>query len=194
MTTPSPKEITQLLQAWGEGDQAALERLMPLVYEELHRLAQSYMRRERTGHVLQTTGLVNEAYMRLVDWKNVQWKNRAHFFGVAAQMMRRILVDFARSRGYAKRGGDAQMVSLDEAAVVSKGPDPDLVALDDALNSLAAVDSRKARVVELRFFGGMSVEETGEVLKVSSFTVLRDWSLAKAWLLRELSKSVTSDE
>ena len=188
MQTHSPKEITRLLVAWGDGDQAALEELTPLVHEELRRLAHHYMGGERTGHTLQTTALVNEAYIRLIDWKNVRWQSRAHFFGVSAQLMRRILVDFARSRGYQKRGGGALAVSLDEAAFVSNDKGADLVALDEALESLAKLDARQSKVVELRFFGGLSVEETAEVLKVSSGTVRRDWSLARAWLHRELSK------
>jgi RNA polymerase sigma factor (TIGR02999 family) len=187
MTKPSPHEVTQLLQAWSDGNQEALDKLVPLVYEELHRLARHYMRDERPGHTLQTTGLVNEAYMRLVDWKNVRWQNRAHFFGVAAQMMRRILVDFARARQYAKRGGEARQVSLAEAAVVSAERGEDLIALDDALENLTAIDARKGRIVELRFFGGLSVEETAEVLKISPRTVMREWSLAQAWLYRELA-------
>jgi RNA polymerase sigma factor (TIGR02999 family) len=187
MPTESSREVTQLLVAWGDGDKSALEKLMPLVYQELRRLAKRYMRQERAGHTLQTTALVNEAYLRLVDWKDVRWQNRAHFFGVAAQMMRRILVDFARSRQYAKRGGGALEVSLDEAAVFSTERGADLVALDDALQSLAALDERKSRVVELRFFGGLSVAETAEVLKVSPETVMRDWKLAKVWLMREIS-------
>jgi RNA polymerase sigma factor (TIGR02999 family) len=187
MTKPSPHEVSQLLQAWSDGNEEALDKLIPLVYEELHRLARHYMSGERAGHTLQTTELVNEAYVRLVDWKNVRWQNRAHFFGVAAQMMRRILVDFARSRHYAKRGGETRRVSLAEAAVVSTERGEDFIALDDALESLAAIDSRKGRIVELRFFGGLSVEETAEVLKISSRTVMREWSLAQAWLYRELS-------
>ncbi len=187
MTKPSPHEVTQLLQAWKDGNQEALGKLVPLVHEELHRLARHYMRGERQGHTLQTTELVNEAYMRLINWKNVQWQNRAHFFGVAARVMRHILVDFARSRHYAKRGGDACRVSLSEAAVVSRERGEDLIALDDALQSLAALDARKARIVELRFFGGLSVDETAEVMKISSRTVMREWSLAQAWLYRQLS-------
>jgi RNA polymerase sigma factor (TIGR02999 family) len=187
MTKPSPHEVTQLLQAWSDGNQEALDKLVPLVYEELHRLARHYMGGERPGHTLQTTELVNEAYMRLIDWKTVRWQNRAHFFGVAAQMMRRILVDFARSRHYAKRGGEARQVSLTEAAVVSVERGEDFIALDEALESLAAIDARKGRIVELRFFGGLSVEETAEVLKISSRTVMREWSVAQAWLHRELS-------
>lgn len=186
MATRSSREVTQLLVAWSGGDTSALEKLMPLVYQELRRLAKRYMAQERPGHTLQTTALVNEAYLRLVDWKEVRWQNRAHFFGVAAQMMRRILVDFARSRQYAKRGGGAVQVSLDEAAAFSTERGADLVALDDALKSLAAFDERKSRVVELRFFGGLSVKETAEVLKVSEETVMRDWKLAKVWLMREI--------
>ena len=188
MTKPSSNEVSQLLLAWSDGDQTALEKLIPLVYEELHRLARHYMSRERPGHSLQTTALVNEAYLRLVDWEVVRWQNRAHFFGVAAQMMRRILVDFARSRQYAKRGGDVRHVSLAEAAVVSEERGADFIALDDALRGLAVIDPRKCQVVELRFFGGLSVEEAAEVLKVSPRTVMREWSLAQAWLHRELSK------
>ncbi|MEP6819819.1 MAG: sigma-70 family RNA polymerase sigma factor [bacterium] len=196
MRTHSPKEITRLLVAWGDGDEAALEQLTPLVHEELHRLAHHYMGGERAGHTLQTTALVNEAYVRLIDWKNVRWQSRAHFFGVSAQLMRRILVDFARARGYQKRGGGALLVSLDEAAFVSDDKGADLVALDEALGSLAKLNDRQSKVVELRFFGGLTVDETAEVLKVSSGTVERDWSLARAWLHRELSKSVinNSDE
>lgn len=190
MQTASPKEITRLLVAWGDGDESALAGLTPLVYEELHRLAHHYMGRERPGHTLQTSALVNEAYVRLIDWKNVHWQSRAHFFAVSAQLMRRILVDFARARGYAKRGGGALAVTLDEAALVSGDKGADIVALDEALVALAELDARQSRVVELRFFGGLSVEETAEVLKVSPGTVRRDWSLARAWLHRELSKSV----
>lgn len=189
MTAPSQKRITELLVAWGNGDQASLEKLTPLVYSELHRLARRYMGRERPGHTLQTSALVNEAYIRLIDWKSVQWQNRAHFFAVSAQLMRRILVDFARSRDYAKRGGGARQVSLDDAAVVPTGRGADLVALDEALNTLATLDARQSRVVELRFFGGLKLEEIAEVLKVSVGTVRRDWSLARAWLHRELDKA-----
>jgi RNA polymerase sigma factor (TIGR02999 family) len=180
-------QVTHLLLAWGGGDETALEKLTPLVYQELHRLARRYMVHERPGHTLQFTNLVNEAFLRLVDSRNVRWRNRTHFFAVSAQLMRRILVDFARSRGYLKRGGDLRQVSLDEALVVSRERGADLMALDDALNALAAVDPRKSRVVELRFFGGLSVEETAEALEVSPDTVMRDWKLAKTWLLRELS-------
>jgi len=185
--TASPREVTQLLVAWSDGDEAARDQLMPLVYEELRRLAHRYMGRERIDHTLQTSGLVNEAYLRLIDQSRVQWRNRAHFFGIAAQMMRRILVDYARSRGYAKRGGDARQVSLDEAAIVSEERATEVVALDDALKGLAEFDVRKSQIVELRFFGGLSIEETAEVLAVSPGTVMRDWTLAKAWLRREIT-------
>lgn len=188
MSRPSPHEVTGLLVAWGGGDESALERLMPLVYDELRRLAHLYMSRERHGHTLQTTALVNEAYLRLVHWRGARWQNRAHFFAVSAQMMRRILVDFARDRQYLKRGGGALQVSLDEAASFTGGRGADLVALDDALTALAEVDRRKAQVVEMRFFGGLSVSEVAEVLKVSEETVMRDWRLAKVWLLRELGR------
>lgn len=188
MTTPASQEVSQLLLAWSDGDQSALDKLVPLVYAELRRLASHYMSRERPGHSLQTTALVNEAYLRLVDYKRMRWEGRAHFFAVSAQLMRRILVEHARKRQYLKRGGGAARVALEEAAVISEEPTADLVALDDALESLAAIDRRKSRVVELRFFGGLSVEETAEVLKVSPLTVMRDWSTAKAWLYRELGQ------
>jgi RNA polymerase sigma factor (TIGR02999 family) len=181
-------EITRLLQAWGEGDKSALERLVPLVYEELHRLAHHYMAHERPGHTLQTSALLNEAYLRLVDSAKPSWQNRAHFFAVSAQAMRRILVDWARSRRALKRGGEAFPLELEEALVVADAPGADFVALDDALKGLAALDPRKSEVVELRFFGGLSVEETAEVLKVSPETVARDWKFAKSWLRRELRK------
>ena len=184
--TVSPKGVTQLLVAWGDGDAAARDELMPLVYEELHRLAHRYMGRERIGHTLQTSGLVNEAYLRLIDQSQVHWQNRAHFFGIAAQMMRRILVDYARNRRYAKRGGSARQVSLDEAMIVSEERSAEVVALDDALKGLAEIDPRKSQIVELRFFGGLSIEETAEVLKVSPGTVMRDWTLAKAWLRKQM--------
>ena len=185
---PAEGEVSKLLHAWSEGDQTALEKLTPFVYEELHRLARSYMRRERPGHSLQTTALVNEAYMRLVDYKRMQWQNRAHFFAVSAQLMRRILVDHAR-RHNLKRGGGVQHVSLEleEVATVGGNRGADLVALDDAMDTLARIDPRKVQIVEMRFFGGLSVEETAEVLKVSPVTVMRDWSTAKAWLYRELT-------
>ncbi|CAN5239281.1 sigma-70 family RNA polymerase sigma factor [soil metagenome] len=185
--TSTPQEITQLLVAWSDGDRASLDKLMPLVYEELHRLAHRYMSQERPDHTLQTSALVNEAYLRLIDQKDVHWQNRAQFFGIAAQMMRRILVDYARSRHFAKRGGDARQVSLEEAMIVSEERAADVVALDDALNSLAEIDPRKSRIVELRFFGGLNIEETAEVLAVSPGTVMRDWTLAKAWLRRAVS-------
>jgi RNA polymerase sigma-70 factor (ECF subfamily) len=184
LTGRSSHEVTQLLLAWSDGDQKALERLMPLVYGELHRLAKRYMARERAGHTLQTTALVNEAYLKLIDSTRMNWRNCAHFFAVSAQLMRRILIDFARSRHALKREVGTDPVSLDEAPIVSQRAD--LVALDDALNALTALDPRKSQVVELRFFGGLSVEETAEVLKVSAETVMRDWKLAKIWLLHEL--------
>ncbi len=194
MRTHSPQEITRLLVAWGDGDQSALEELAPLVHSELHRLAHHYMSRERPGHTLQTSALVNEAYIRLIDWKSVRWQSRAHFFGVAAQLMRRILVDFARDRQYLKRGGGALRVSLGEAAAFNVERGADLVALDEALTALAEVDRRKGQVVEMRFFGGLSVEEVAEALKVSEETVRRDWRLAKVWLLRELGREATGSE
>ena len=187
MSIPSTQEVTEMLVAWSNGDESALERLIPLVHDELHRLAHRYMNREGPGHMLQTTALVNEAYLRLVDSSQVRWQNRAHFFAVSSQLMRRILVDFARSRNYLKRGGNAVQVSLDKVFAITPEQDPDVVALDEALNALAAIDERKSRVVELRFFGGLNIEETAEVLKVSPDTVMRDWRLAKAWLLRQLS-------
>jgi RNA polymerase sigma-70 factor (ECF subfamily) len=181
--------ITELLVAWGRGDQTALDGLTPLVHQELHRLAARYMAGERPGHILQATALVNEAYLRLVDWKGVRWQNRAHFFAMAAQIMRRILVDMARARARAKRGGRPLHVSLSEAAHVPLGETVDLVAIDDALTALEALHTRQSRVVELRFFGGLDLEETAHVLGVSVGTVRRDWSLARAWLYRELSGS-----
>lgn len=189
MDTSSPEQVTELLLAWGQGDESALERLVPLVYGELHRLAHRYLGGERAGHLLQTTALVNEAYLRLVDSSRVQWQNRAHFFAVSAQLMRRVLVDFARQRNYQKRGGDAVQVSLHEELAGSTERGADLVALDDALNAMAKTDERASRVVELRFFGGLSIEETAEVLKISPETVKRDWTWAKAWLLRELKST-----
>lgn len=183
---PPSGDVSTLLRAWRDGDRDALDRLTPIVYQELHRLAQRYMRGERPGHSLQATALVNEAYMRLVDYKRMQWQNRAHFFAVSAQLMRRILVEHAR-RHNLKRGGGVQHVSLDTAAIVGRGRTADLVALDEAMQALARLDPRKTRVVELRFFGGLSVEETAEVLKISSVTVMRDWSTARAWLYREMS-------
>jgi len=188
MTTPPGHEITELLQAWRRGDERALEKLTPQVYRELHRAAKNCMRAERDGHTLQTTALINELYLRLTDLKEVDWQNRAHFFALCARQMRRILTDQARARQSHKRGGGAQPVSLDAAPLVSTEPQPEVLAIDEALTALAKVDSRKSQVVELRFFGGLSVEETAEVLKVSPDTVVRDWKLAKAWLLRELSQ------
>jgi RNA polymerase sigma factor (TIGR02999 family) len=198
VTRSSPQEVTRLLLASSEGEHEALEKLIPLVHKELQRLGHRYMSRQRPDHTLQTTALVNEAFLRLVDCSRVRWQNRVHFFAISAQLMRRILVDWARSQEYLKRGGQIQKVSLDEALVVSKQQGADLAALDDALNALARVDVRKSQVVEMRFFGGLSVEETAEVLKVSPDTVLRDWRLAKVWLAREMkkpvTKAVTSDE
>ena len=188
MAPPADHDITEFLHSWGEGDEAALEKLTPLVYRELHRLAAHYMRREKVEHTLQATALVNEAYVRLIDWKNVQWQNRGHFFGVAAQVMRRILVDYARSRCYDKRGGGARPMTLDEAPPVTDDKLAVLLEIDQALDRLAALDARRAQVVELRYFAGLSVEETAEALKVSPITVIRNWNFAKAWLLRELSK------
>ena len=189
MTRSSPREVSLLLQAWRGGDQEALDRLIPLVHRELHRLAHIFMTRERVDHTLQTTALVNEAYLRLVDANTVDWQGRAHFFAIAANLMRRILVDFARSRGYRKRGGDRKEVSLDEALLVSPDADPDLVKIDDALQALAEFDPRKAKVVELRFFGGLDLDETAEVLKVSRDTVKRDWRLARVWMYSEMTGS-----
>jgi len=183
----SPAEVTQLLVDWSNGNKAALDQLMPLVYKELRRLASQYLRRERHNHTLQSAALVNEAYLRLVDYSNLRWQDRAQFFGLAAQLMRRILIDHARSHHYAKRGGSAHRVTLDEAAILSEERASDLVALDDALSSLAAVDPRKSQVVELRFFGGLNIDETAEVLKLSSMTVQREWRWAKAYLYREIS-------
>jgi RNA polymerase sigma factor (TIGR02999 family) len=183
-----PDEVTGLLLAWSQGDESALERLVPVVYEELRRLAHHYMSQERTGHTLQTTALVHEAYQRLVDTPHVRWHDRGHFYAVCAKLMRRILVDHARSRGYLKRGGGLQQVSLAEALEVPQASGTDLVAIDQALTKLADLDARKAKVVELRFFGGLTVEETAQVLQVSTDTVLRDWKMAKVWLLRELSQ------
>jgi RNA polymerase sigma factor (TIGR02999 family) len=194
MAIPSTQEITQLLVAWSNGDAAALEQLTPLVHAELHRLAKRYMAGERQGHILQTTALVNEAFMRLIDWRNVEWQSRAHFFGLAAQVMRRILVDFARARRREKRGGGEIQVSLSEAAKVPSERSADLVALDDALQTLEKLDQRQARVVELRFFAGLSLEETAEALRISLSTVRRDWSLAEAWLFRELNRKETPRE
>ncbi len=189
MTNPSSPthEVTQLLVAWSDGDRAALDRLMPLVHTELRRLAHSYMSRERTGHTLQTMALVNEAYLRLVDQRNMRWENRAHFFGIAARLMRQILVEHARSRQAAKRGGAQIRLSLSKVDRIASRPDVNLIALDEALGRLEAIDAQKSRIVELRYFGGLGVEETAEVIGVSPATVKRDWSMARAWLRREIS-------
>lgn len=189
MDKPGTHELTQLLEAWSDGEEEALEKLAPLVHAELYRLAKRYMSRERPDHVLQTSALINEAYVRLIDWKAVRWQNRAHFFGVAAQIMRRILVDFARRRPRVDKDMEAVRMSLDDALPISSERDPDLLSLDEALKSLAEIDERKSRVVELRFFGGLSVDETAEVMKMSSITVIREWNKAKAWLYRELSNN-----
>lgn len=183
---PPSSAVTELLVAWGGGDDSALEQLMPLVHAELYRLARREMRGEREGHTLQTTALVNEAYLRLVKLTGVTWNDRVHFFAMSARLMRRILVDHARSRLYLKRGGGVALLAFDEGLTIGIQPGPDLVALDDALQALAALDARKSQVVELRFFGGLSVDETAAALNVSSGTVMRDWRLAKAWLLKQL--------
>jgi RNA polymerase sigma factor (TIGR02999 family) len=188
MASPAPKEVTQLLIAWSNGEEEALEKLVPLIYDELRRIARRYMKREPAGHTLQTTALVNEAYLRLIEQKGMKWQNRAHFFAISAQLMRRILVSMARARHANKRGGEARQVSLDEALVISEERAAELVALDDAMNELAALDPRRSRVVELRYFGGLSVEETAEVLNISPETVMRDWKRAKAWLYTELNR------
>jgi RNA polymerase sigma-70 factor (ECF subfamily) len=187
VTTPPAKEVTGLLLDWSNGDREAYDKLVPLVYEELHRLAHRYMRREHPGHTLQTTALVGEAYLRLVEQKGVRWQNRAHFFAISAELMRRILVDHARTQARAKRGGGARALPLDEALLVSEERSTDLVALDEALKRLAEIDPRKARVVELRFFGGLGVKETAEVLGVHANTVVTDWSMARAWLYTALT-------
>ena len=190
MRSVSRKELTGLLQAWSDGDQAALDKLAPLVFAELKRLARRHLAAEGSPHTLESGALVNEAYLRLVDWKNVRWQNRAHFFAVSATMMRRIIVDYARSRGYQKRGGGLRPLPLQETAVASKNRAREFVALDEALNRLAELDARKSKVIELRFFGGLSVEETAMVLGVSEITVMRDWQFARSWLERELSRGV----
>jgi RNA polymerase sigma factor (TIGR02999 family) len=187
LTRPAPQEVTQLLVAWSHGDQAALDRLIPLVAAELHRLAHRYVRREPAGQTLETTALVNEAYLRLIDASQIEWHDRAHFFAVSATLMRRILVDHARARAYRKRGGGVVRVALDEERVVAAQPAANVVALDEALETLAAFDPQGARIVELRFFGGLSVDETAEVLGVSPRTVDRDWAAARLWLRRRLS-------
>lgn len=186
MTKTAPEEVSQLLKKWSNGDEAALDKVMPIVYQELRRLAHHYMRKERPGHTLQTTALVNEAYMRLAKYKKMRWQSRAHFFAVAAQVMRRILVDQARSKNFAKRGDGAEKISLDETAVVSAGRSAEVIAVDDALTELESWDPRKGRIVELRFFGGLNIEETAEVLKVSPTTVQREWRSAKAWLYKAI--------
>ena len=186
---PLRHDVTQLLVAWSNGDEAARDQLIPLVYEELHRLAHHYMSRERPGHTLQTSALVNEAFVRLVDQQDVHWQNRSHFFGIAAQMMRRVLVDYARSRQYQKRGGNVVQVSLNEKLIVSDEQTAEVVALDDALKSLATFDQRKCQIVELRFFAGLSIEEAAQVLGTSPGTVMRDWTLAKAWLRKEITNT-----
>ena len=188
MRTPASAEVTKLLLAWGAGDEKALQQLLPVVYAELHALARRYMAKEHPGHTLQASALVNEAYLKLVDNRRVQWQNRAQFFGVSAQLMRRILVDSARRRHYLKRGGGSLEVTLDEELAISGRKSKDVIAIDDALKALETVDARKARVVEMRFFAGLSVEETAQALHVSEETVLRDWKLAKAWLFKELNK------
>ena len=188
MSDQDPQELTDILRRWSDGDAEALEKLTPAVYAELHRIAKRYMGRERKGHTLQTTALVNEAYVRLIDWKNAKWENRAHFFGVSAQLMRRILVDFARKRP-GKKDSPVYQVSLEEAFVVTDEKDADLVALDEALTELAQFDERKARIVELKFFGGLSVEEIAEVIGVSGVTVMREWQKAKAWLYVQLNRT-----
>ena len=186
MPTPSPRDIPQLLADWSNGDKAALDKLVPMVYEELRRLASYYVRRERAGCTLQTSALVNEAYLKLIDQRDVRWRDRTHFFAIAAQLMRRVLIDHARRHLYAKRGGGAYELSLDEAALVSEEPAAELIALDDALNELAVLDPRKSQIVEMRFFGGMSAEEVAEALGVSLRTIEREWRKAKAWLHRAL--------
>jgi RNA polymerase sigma factor (TIGR02999 family) len=188
MKRQPPGEVTGLLRAWNGGDEAALQRLTELVYQDLHRAAHGYMRGERAPHTLQTTALIHEVYLRLIGVQQISWQGRTHFLAVCARLMRRVLIDFARERTYQKRGGGAVHVSLDEALTVSSQPDPGLLVIDEALTSLAAVDARKAQVVELRFFGGLTVEETAEALAVSCETVMRDWKLAKTWLLREICR------
>ncbi len=192
--TPSdpPQHVTELLLAWGGGDKSALDRLIPIVHDELHRIARACMAGEKAGHSLQATALVNEAYLRLIETRGVNWQNRAHFLAMAARLMRRILVDFARSKQYLKRGGGAVRVTLVDDVALSAEPGRDLVALDDALEALAKVDERKSRVIEMRFFGGLSVNETAEALHMSPETVMRDWKLAKAWLLRQLRAAGSS--
>jgi RNA polymerase sigma factor (TIGR02999 family) len=191
---PPAIQITQLLQSWSQGDEAAIDKLMPLVYDELHSMARRYMSNEKPGHTLQATALVNEAYLRLVNASGADWQSRTHFFAVSAQVMRRILVDWARSRHAAKRGNDVSALEFDEALAVPLKTGTDLVAVDDALKALSLLDSRKSQIVELRFFGGLSVKETAEVLKVSEETVYRDWRLAKSWLRRELGRDASKEQ
>ena len=190
---PSPSEVTRLLLDWSNGDRAAFDQLVPLVYDELHRLAHHYMRQERAQHTLQTTALVNEAYVRLIDQNSVHWQGRAHFFAIAAQMMRRILVDYARSRRYAKRGGEGHQVSFDESAIVSPQKGAELVAVDEALTDLAQHDARKSKIVELRFFGGLNIDETAEVMGISPTTVQREWRSAKAWLYHSMNQGTNNE-
>jgi RNA polymerase sigma-70 factor (ECF subfamily) len=190
--TPRQHAITELLAEWRDGNQSALDALYPLVYDELHRLARRYMSRERKGHTLQTTALINEAYVRLVDQKNVQWANRSHFFAISAQIMRRILIDHARRHAYAKRGGGAQQVSLEEAATVTRDQGHELIRLDEALKSLAEMDPRRSQVVELRYIGGLNNEEIAGVLRISENTVTRDWNMARAWLYQQLSETAAN--
>jgi RNA polymerase sigma-70 factor (ECF subfamily) len=194
MTRSSPQEVSLMLRAWRSGDKSALDELMPLVYNELRRLAHRYMNKEKAGHTLQTTALVNEAYLRIVGLERIEWQDRAHFFAISANLMRRILVDFARSRGYQKRGRDLKKISLDESILVSPEPGAEVIRIDEALSALAEFDARKARVVELRFFGGMTEDEAAEVLHVSRETVKRDWRLARNWLLCELSDGADRNE
>ena len=189
----NPHDVTQLLLKWSQGEQGAIDELLPLVYRELHKIAHRYLNKERGEHTLQTTALVHEAYIKLIDQNRVQWQNRAHFYGIAAQMMRRILVDYARSRNYAKRGGGTIEIPLDEALTVSNTRNAELIALDEALDQLSEFDKRKAQIVELRCFGGLTVEEAAEVLDVSPGTIVRDWTLAKAWLRREISHSAAAE-
>jgi RNA polymerase sigma-70 factor, ECF subfamily len=192
MDTPPPERINQLLLDWSKGDKAALDELVPLVYEELHRLAHHYMGGEHAGHTLQTTALINEAYLRLIDFRNMHWQNRAHFFAVAAQLMRRILVDSARNRHYIKRGGGSQKISFDEVMSLSQETSAELIAVDDALKDLATLDLRKSQIVELRFFGGLDIDETAEVLGLSVATVKREWQRAKAWLHLAINKGAAT--
>ena len=189
----SPHEVTQLLVEWRNGDEAAFDKLLPLVYDELRRIASRYMKRERAGHTLQTAALVNEAYLRLVNQQEIDWQDRAHFFAVAAQVMRHLLVDHARTNHYAKRGGNAIQVTLDEGAIVAESKNVEILALDEALTRLAAMDERKVKIVELRYFGGLSAEETAAVLELSEITVKREWLKAKAWLFRELTKEANHE-